>query len=120
VFLNSHLLGEVEATCDRVVFVKQGRVIHELSLAAQPAHVELELKIDPADGVTLEGLAAAFGGAPRLQDGVVRLAIAEERIVPDVARWLVGRGVAVYELRSRRKSLEEWFIEVMGEDQRPG
>src|SRR5262245_50565219 len=31
VFLNSHLLGEVEATCDRVVFVKQGRVIHELA-----------------------------------------------------------------------------------------
>jgi ABC-type multidrug transport system ATPase subunit len=120
VFLNSHLLGEVEATCDRVVFVKQGRVIHELSLGAQPAHVEFELRIDPADGVTLEGLAAAFGGSPTLQDGVVRLAIAEERTVPDVARWLVGRGVAVYELRSRRKSLEEWFIEVMGEDQRPG
>src|SRR5256885_12380668 len=32
VFLNSHLLGEVEATCDRVVFVKQGRVIHELDM----------------------------------------------------------------------------------------
>ena len=119
VFLNSHLLGEVEATCDRVVFVKQGRVVHELSLAAQPAHMELELKIDPADGVTLEGL-AAFGGSPTLQDGVVRLAIAEARSVPEVARWLVGRGVAVYELRARRKSLEEWFIEVMGEDQRPG
>ncbi|MCE9628025.1 MAG: ABC transporter ATP-binding protein, partial [Candidatus Eisenbacteria bacterium] len=27
VFLNSHLLGEVEATCDRVVFVKQGRIV---------------------------------------------------------------------------------------------
>src|SRR2546423_134888 len=34
VFLNSHLLGEVEATCDRVVFVKQGRVIHELDMTA--------------------------------------------------------------------------------------
>jgi len=28
VFLNSHLLGEVETTCDRVAFVKQGRVVH--------------------------------------------------------------------------------------------
>src|SRR6266446_5939247 len=34
VFLNSHLLGEVEATCDRVVFVKQGRSVHELTLGA--------------------------------------------------------------------------------------
>ncbi len=32
VFLNSHLLGEVEATCDRVAFVKQGRIVHELAL----------------------------------------------------------------------------------------
>ena len=30
VFLNSHLLGEVEATCDRVAFVKQGRVVHDM------------------------------------------------------------------------------------------
>ena len=36
VFLNSHLLGEVEATCDRVVFVKQGRTVHELALAGTP------------------------------------------------------------------------------------
>ena len=34
VFLNSHLLGEVEVTCDRVAFVKQGRVVREMSLAA--------------------------------------------------------------------------------------
>ena len=57
VFLNSHLLGEVEATCDRVVFVKQGRVVHELSLADQPAQFEIELRIDRTDAPTLEGLA---------------------------------------------------------------
>ena len=33
VFLNSHLLGEVEATCDRVAFVKRGRVVAERSLS---------------------------------------------------------------------------------------
>jgi ABC-2 type transport system ATP-binding protein len=119
VFLNSHLLGEVEATCDRVGFVKQGRVIHELSLASQPARLEVELRIDPADAATLDGL-RAFGATSALDGGGVRLAIASEGAIPEVARWLVGRGVALYELRSRRKSLEEWFIEVMGEDQRPG
>jgi len=119
VFLNSHLLGEVEATCDRVVFVKRGRVIRELSLAAQPAQLEIELRIDRTDASTLEGL-AAFGGAATVHDGVVQLAIAEERTVPEIARWLVTRGIGLYELRSRRKSLEQWFIEIMGDDQRPG
>ena len=35
-------------------------------------------------------------------------------------RWLVERGANVYGLQPRRKSLDEWFVEVMGEDQRPG
>ena len=119
VFLNSHLLGEVEATCDRVVFVKQGRVVHELSLADQPAQFEIELRIDRTDAPTLEGL-SAFGGTSTVHEGVVRLAVAAEQAVPEIARWLVTHGIALYELRSRRKSLEEWFVEVMGDDQRPG
>jgi ABC-2 type transport system ATP-binding protein len=119
VFLNSHLLGEVEATCDRVAFVKQGRVIRELALGATPAQLELEVRIDRADAATLAGL-AAFGSALNVEDRVVRLGIAGESSVPEIARWLVTRGVALYELRMRRKSLEEWFIEIMGDDQRPG
>src|SRR5919204_617714 len=45
VFLNSHLLGEVEATCDRVVFVKRGRVVEERRLSAPTEVVELELRV---------------------------------------------------------------------------
>src|SRR4030095_12651702 len=44
VFLNSHLLGEVEATCDRVAFIKDGRVIHALNLSNANTNVEVELK----------------------------------------------------------------------------
>ncbi|MGH7584054.1 MAG: ABC transporter ATP-binding protein, partial [Gemmatimonadales bacterium] len=37
VFLNSHLLGEIEVTCDRVAFIKEGEVVasHDLNAAAQ-------------------------------------------------------------------------------------
>ena len=117
VFLNSHLLGEVEATCDRVIFLKHGRVINELSLTESQARLELELRIEPADSQTIEGL-SVFGSVTS-DAGLVRIALADERTVPEIARWLVARGAALYELRSRRKSLEQWFIEIMG-DQRPG
>ena len=46
VFLNSHLLGEVEATCDRVSFIKGGRVLRTLALhefRAGALHVELRV-----------------------------------------------------------------------------
>jgi ABC-2 type transport system ATP-binding protein len=119
VFLNSHLLGEVEATCDRVAFVKSGRVVHELELASAAGTLDVELRVGPIDDALLDGL-AAFGTGITRDDALVRMHASAESVLPEIARWLVGRGAALYELRCRRKTLEEWFVEVMGEDQRPG
>ena len=121
VFLNSHLLGEVEATCDRVAFVKRGRTIRELSLReAAASSLDVELKIDRTDAATLEGL-RAFGDDIRLNGGgVVHLRAKAERVVPEIARWLVAQGIGIHGIGSRSRSLEDWFVEIMGEDQRPG
>ena len=120
VFLNSHLLGEVEATCNRVVFVKHGKVVHELELSKAQGTLDVELRVGRVDDALLEGLAAFGTDVRRGDDTLVRLHAHAENVLPDLARWLVARGVALYELRCRRKSLEEWFVEVMGDDQRPG
>ena len=134
VFLNSHLLGEVEATCDRVAFVKKGRVIDELSLGDATPGLDVELKLGAVERAVLEGLGAfgELGDIDPLDTGVpdqpgevggqslVRLRLSSESSLPELAPWLVGRGIALYELRVRRKSLEESFIEIMGEDQTPG
>ena len=119
VFLNSHLLGEVEATCDRVVFVKQGRTIHERTLAADSAQLEVELRLGSIAPAILEGL-SEFGAGVTESDGVVRLRVESDATLPSIARWLVAHDVALYEMRSRRPSLEQVFLEVMGSDQRPG
>ena len=119
VFLNSHLLGEVEAICDRVVFVKRGVVVHELSLAHSPAALVVELRIDRAEVGILDGL-RRFGSGVRREGGRVVLEVASEDVIAQIARWLVGRGVALYELQCRRKTLEQWFFEIMGDDQQPG
>lgn len=119
VFLNSHLLSEVEATCDRVAFLKRGRIVHELSLREEAPTMEVQLKIDRADSQVLEGL-QTFGQVVRAEDGLVLLRTDSEERIPQIARWLVGQGIGIRALGSQRKSLEQWFIEVMGQDQRPG
>ena len=119
VFLNSHLLGEVEATCDRVAFVKQGRAIHELSMAEMNDRLDVEIRTDRIDEALLQGL-GAFGRDARIEHGAIRLRVGSEDVVPEIARWLVGQGVGLRALGSHRKSLEDWFIEIMGEDQKPG
>lgn len=119
VFLNSHLLGEVEATCDRVVFVREGRVARELSLAQSVGDIAVELRVAPLDPATLAGL-AQFGSAITCTRELLRMRVSDESVLPKLAAWLVGRGLSLYELRSRRRSLEEWFVEIMGDGQRPG
>lgn len=120
VFLNSHLLGEVEATCDRVAFVKEGRVVREIGLADAASTLDVEIRASPIDARLLEDLAALGTAVFRAGNDLVRMRVAGDTALPAIVRRLVERGVSVYALQSRRKSLEEWFVEIMGEDQRPG
>jgi len=120
VFLNSHLLGEVEATCDRVAFVKEGRVVRE-GLLAQDGSCEVEIRHAGAlpNGV-LEAL-SRLGESPHSDGpGIVRLRASGDAAVPEIARLLVERGVPLLGLNARRPSLEDQFLEIMGDDGRPG
>ncbi len=129
VFLNSHLLGEVEATCSRVVFVKEGRVIHDMRVGEAAGGLEVEIRSGTLTGEVRTAIARL---ARVLDDGAsspdesgdsrarLRLSVEVEDRIPEITRTLVERGIPVYEIRVQRKSLETWFLDVMGEDQRPG
>jgi hypothetical protein len=93
--------------------------VHELKLSQASVGLHIELRIGHADEQILEGL-RAFGTDVRAASNVVHLRVASEETLPEIASWLVARGVKLYELKSRRKSLEEWFMEVIGEDERAG
>ena len=116
VFLNSHLLGEVEATCDRVVFVKQGRVVHELAIGDESAGLEVTLRVENAAHDVL----AAHGTLLMSENGAARLRVAHESALPALAEALVRSGARLYAMTPHKRSLEATFLEVMGEDQRPG
>jgi len=131
VFLNSHLLGEVEATCDRVVFLKQGRTVQELALRGVPETLEVVVRVDglaPGDEPGLAAFGALVSDAlePESEPARVgagrrlRLRVDSEDRLPALAAWLVARGAKLYEMRAARRSLESMFLEVMGGDQRPG
>jgi len=119
VFLNSHLLSEVEVTCDRVAFVKKGELVRELNLKEEALKLDVELKLGVTPRETLEGL-TRFGTNLALQNGQVKLQVLNEELLPEMTRWLVGRGVKVYQIGVMRKSLESVFLEVMGGEERPG
>jgi ABC-2 type transport system ATP-binding protein len=112
VFLNSHLLSEVEQVCDRVAIVDRGRVVAEGPLAEVLGEQETRIRVE---GLAPAGLAAlAAFGDPRLDgDDLVLRALSAER-VPDVVAALVGMGVRVHGVTSGRESLERRFLELVG------
>ncbi|MBI5304377.1 MAG: ABC transporter ATP-binding protein [Chloroflexi bacterium] len=118
VFLNSHLLSEVEITCDRVAFIKHGEVVtvRELkTLVGDRGAIHVELR---ASGLTPEILAglSEWGSDIRADGEHVTLTVQDDAAVPDMARYLVARDVKIYALTPQKLSLEDLFIQIVGTD----
>lgn len=116
VFLNSHLLSEVEITCDRVAFIKHGEVIRSSGLqdlAAGELSVEVRLHNLPLEA--LPGL-EAWSQDTRLDGELLHLTLRQEADLPAVNRYLVAQGADVYALRPQHVSLEDLFIQIVGTD----
>jgi len=115
VFLNSHLLSEVEVTCDRVAIIRQGRVARIGTLDELTGHsVEVEVR---AQGLTPELRAGLeHWGHIAWADGArLTLTVEDEEVLPAIADWLIEGGARLYSLSPRRLSLEELFVQIMEE-----
>ena len=116
VFLNSHLLSEIEVTCDRVAFISHGEVIRLLELASlNMGRITAVLRVKGLLPETIPGL-SAWAGEMDLQGDRLTLTIQNETALPEINRYLVEHGVAVFEISPKHVSLEELFIETVGKE----
>ena len=116
VFLNSHLLSEIEVTCDRVAFISHGEVIRLLELASlDTGQVTVSLQVSGLSQETASGL-SPWAEAIHLEGNHLTLTARNEETLPEINRYLVTHGVAVYEIAPKHVSLEELFIETVGKD----
>jgi ABC-2 type transport system ATP-binding protein len=115
VFLNSHLLSEVEVTCNRVAFVKDGRVVRDMQLGTEERDLEVEMRLERTPATLVADL-ARFGHDVRVEGDRVCMRVPGEETLPEITRWLAGQGVGLYHLAARRPSLEEIFLEVVADD----
>lgn len=118
VFLNSHLLSEVEQVCDRVAFVKAGKVLQQGSmreLMGGVIPVGLRLSHFPPD---LQAALTALGQLHRVDENTpgrvdVELWLPDEQRVPAIAQAVHLAGVQLYALTPRRPDLETMFLELI-------
>jgi ABC-type multidrug transport system ATPase subunit len=111
VLLSSHLLGEVQQICDRVGIISEGRMVAEHTVDELRTEQELVIRAAPresARSILTDALGAA---AVHLYDDTLRVKVAPDRAA-EVNRLLVEAGIAVSELHSTERALEDVFFEL--------
>lgn len=116
VFLNSHLLGEVEVTCDRVAFIKHGEVLETRRLGALlDGEFTVTLRAANISPETLETLEKRVSSLQADGD-CLTFYIPSMGALPETVRFLVSRNVDIYEVKPQRLSLEDLFLQIVGTD----
>jgi ABC-2 type transport system ATP-binding protein len=116
VFLSSHLLSEVEQTCDRVAIIDDGRLVlsgcvdEVLAAAARPS-----MLVGVDDVITASHVLRRDGLVVEADSGWLRVGIAPNEGAR-VTRLLAEAGLYVNELRPDAVSLEDLFLSITGRE----
>jgi ABC-2 type transport system ATP-binding protein len=114
VVLSSHILDEVEKTCDYVAIVDRGEIVTMGPLA------DLQGEGKPRVLIGVDGTAAALeilAAVPGVSDlesenGVIQASVSDPDVIPELNRRLVEAGLPVRRLEPVRASLEERFLAI--------
>jgi ABC-2 type transport system ATP-binding protein len=131
VFINSHLLSELEMVCDRVAILVQGRVsrqgtIDELTVDQRRYEIEVAGEPDSAREVFRRCLPACFepavdgadgrlasGATLHVRGGVLHIGTADEGAIQPVIDALRAGGVVIRSIRRFRPTLEDLFLQAV-------
>jgi ABC-2 type transport system ATP-binding protein len=117
VVLSSHLLDEVERTCDAVAIVDRGTVIRQGPISQLLAGSSFEVQVECSNPDRADTLLRATPFGTHVQIGPDGLAISlpegtERDAIAEINRLLVEGGISVFRLQHIQASLESWFLEV--------
>jgi ABC-2 type transport system ATP-binding protein len=125
VVLSSHLLDEVQRTCDAVAIVDRGRVIRQGPISELLAGGAVSLQVDCSEPTRAAALLATanLDVSSEVRAGgltITVLAGTPRDTTAEIARVLVTGGIALWQMRHVEASLESWFLQVtsrLGEPQ---
>src|SRR5215510_9490060 len=113
IFLNSHLLSEIEVTCDRVAFIRHGEVVKVLALASlTDGQTSVTLRVSNFSKESITEL-SQWGKEIQVDGNHIQMIIPSDSVLPDITRYLVAQGAEVYAVTPNRMSLEDIFIETV-------
>jgi ABC-2 type transport system ATP-binding protein len=117
VVLSSHLLDEVERTCDAVAIVDQGRIVRQGPISELLSGTSVVVQVECSEPDRARTLVERTTIGADIDVGPQGLGITlpagtDRDVIAEVARVLVEGGIRVYRLQPIQASLESWFLQV--------
>lgn len=121
VILSTHILSEVEATCERVIIINRGNIVADSSVSDLKSSYRQEsrvsIKVGGTDFAGLRQGLSAIGGISTIQEesndedltGAVILTASGTEIRPDIFRAVSDNGWTLYEMKKETFTLEHIF-----------
>lgn len=110
VLLSSHILSEIQATCNRVAILHEGRIVHQGGLAPEAA-ISYRVGLDRNPDADELGSLAPVTKVERLHTDYFRLTLDPDTPVSELSRLIHQRGWGLVELTPERVSLEQRYLE---------
>jgi ABC-2 type transport system ATP-binding protein len=119
IFLNSHLLSEVETVCDHVAIINKGSVVRSGAMKDLLAEkVTLSVRCSPLPDAVAVTLRERFDPdmLSQREDGGLTLALQSAGQVPEIAALLISHDISLYELTPHQETLESVFLKTVEEE----
>jgi len=116
VILSSHVLGEVQATCSRVLIINKGRIVADGTpedlASEEKGKVTINIEVEKITSELIAKLKALAGvkGVKNQGNKIAVETSAEKDIRKDVAKLVVGEGAGLLEFVHKQADLEDVFI----------
>jgi len=115
VLVSSHLLSEVSQTADELVMIRGGKLVAQTSLAEFTGGGGGQIRVRAAD-ISRLGAALGEGTGSVARDGDEALLVSGVD-AKEIGELALRQGIALHELAPQQRSLEERFIELMGDEE---
>ncbi|HEY9063011.1 MAG TPA: ABC transporter ATP-binding protein [Pseudobacteroides sp.] len=116
VLISSHILTEIEAICDKVVFIKNGKVIEELHIDSKEVEDSIPYVFETEKAEQLQSFLKAKSINCSIENGENVIAFLPPNEIEKVISQIIQQGIALRGMYKQKISLEDRFIKSIGEN----
>jgi len=115
VFLNSHLLNEVEMICDSIAVINKGFIVSS-GKTSQLLNVKYYIEIKGEYNNEILRILKTMDNNMEIDNNIIKINVTDENAINDIAHVIINNNGKLFSLKPCKSSLEDIFVNLIKED----